>query len=351
MNALLGKSTPPTTESPFGSALRNAEFGSLFVPTPAPAPPAQNALAGLLGLIGQPSSSLPKPFSGLFSPPSINAVSGLLDAFGPAPPSTTQNLFAPFLTPAPVAPPVAPGRPLSRLAGLVAPPVAPARPAPMYAPATVKRKGFFSFHYADIWRVNNVRQSWKINCPGREDKRQFFDRSLWESVQRKNPEGLKSLIRGGMTHASVVCVLVGTETWERPWVRYEIARSVIDKKGLLAVHLNRLRHHQRQAPDMHGENPLDFMAVGSPKQGLYYLYERVWRQVVQNGQLTWGWQWEKYSKYSSPVPLPKYMQANPPKVGFVVPLSDVTAIYDYVAEEGHKNIGAWIDTAALRAGR
>ncbi|WP_171947751.1 TIR domain-containing protein [Bradyrhizobium erythrophlei] len=238
---------------------------------------------------------------------------------------------------------------MSRLADLVAP---PARPAPTYAPAAIKRKGFFSFHYADIMRVNNVRQSWKINCPGREDKRQFFDRSLWESVQRKNPEGLKNLIRGGMTHASVVCVLVGTETWARPWVRYEIARSVIDKKGLLSVHLNSLRHHQRQAPDVHGDNPLDYMAVGCPKQaGVYFLYERVLQQVVEAGQLKWQWRWEKYGKYTFAVPLPKFMQANPPKVGFVVPLSDVTAIYDYVAEEGHKNIGAWIDTAALRAGR
>ncbi|WP_035647111.1 TIR domain-containing protein, partial [Bradyrhizobium sp. ORS 285] len=116
----------------------------------------------------------------------------------------------------------------------------------------MKRKGFFSFHYADIIRVNNVRNAWKIHAPGREDKRQFFDRSLWESVQRKNPEGLKNLIRTGMVHASTVCVLVGTETWYRPWVRYEIARSVIYKKGLLAVHINGLRHHQRLTADDHG---------------------------------------------------------------------------------------------------
>ncbi|WP_316225176.1 MULTISPECIES: TIR domain-containing protein [unclassified Bradyrhizobium] len=285
------------------------------------------------------------------SPPPASAGSALLGAFGLAPPSPPQNPFAPFLTPDLVTPPAAPPRPLPRLSDLVAPPMAPASPAPTYAPASIKRKGFFSFHYADIIRVNNVRNAWKINAPGREDKRQFFDRSLWESVQRKNPDGLKNLIRGGMAHASVVCVLVGTETWARPWVRYEIARSVIDKKGLLAVHLNGLRHHQRLTADARGENPLDFMAVGSPKQGLHYLYERVWHQVVRNGQLTWDWRWEKYSKYSSPVPLPKYIQANPPRVGHVVPLSEVTAIYDYVAEEGHKNIGAWIDKAALRAGR
>jgi hypothetical protein len=308
VNALLGKSTLPTTESPFGSLLRNPGFGSLF--DPQPTPPPQNTLGGLLGMIGQPSPSVANPYSGLFLPFATNS-----------------------------------------LADLISPPVAPTKPAPIYAPATIKRKGFFSFHYADIMRVNNVRNAWKINAPGREDKRQFFDRSLWESVQRKNPDGLKNLIRTGMAHASAVCVLVGTETWSRPWVRYEIARSVIDEKGLLAVHINSLPHHHRMAPDGHGDNPLDYMAIGCPRQGVYFLYERVLRQVVQNGQVTWEWQWEKYSKFISPVPLPKYMQPNPPKVGFVVPLSNVTAIYDYVAEEGHKNIGAWIDTAALRTGR
>lgn len=325
VNALLGNSTLPNPEPQFGSLLRRTEFGSLFNPPPAPTPPPQNGLAGLLNTFAP-------------STPSTNALA--------------QNPFFPYPTFADlIAPPATPSKPLPRLFDLGAPPVAPARPAPTYAPATIKRKGFFSFHYADIMRVNNVRQVWKINAPGREDKRQFFDRSLWESVQRKNPEGLKNLIRSGMVHASAVCVLVGTETWSRPWVRYEIARSIIDKKGLLAVHINSLRHHQRLTADVHGDNPLDFMAIGCPRQGVYFLYERVLRQVVQFGQATWEWQWEKYSKFSSPVPLPKYMQANPPKVGFVVPLSDVTAIYDYVGEQGHKNIGAWIDTAALRAGR
>jgi Thoeris protein ThsB, TIR-like domain len=216
-------------------------------------------------------------------------------------------------------------------------------------PAPVKRKGFFSFHYVDIMRVNNVRNTWKINCPGREDKRQFYDRSLWESVQRENPEGLKDLIRRGMEHASVVCVLVGTETWSRPWVRYEIARSMIDKKGLLAVHINGLRHHQRLTSDAHGENPLYHMGVGCPKRGTYFLYERVGRPVLQYGQVVWQWNWQKYSKFASPVSVPKYMQA--PNEGEVAALSKVTAIYDYVAQQGHKNIGFWIDKAALHVGR
>ena len=31
--------------------------------------------------------------------------------------------------------------------------------------AAIKRKVFFSFHYDDIMRVNNVRNAWKIDHP------------------------------------------------------------------------------------------------------------------------------------------------------------------------------------------
>jgi hypothetical protein len=34
-----------------------------------------------------------------------------------------------------------------------------------------------------------------------------------------------------------------------------------------------------------------------------------------------------------------------------MPLSQNAAEYDYVQQLGNKNIGAWIDTAAIQAGR
>lgn len=299
---LTDASTPANSANPLSGALGlGKSFGS-------------NALAEIL-------SSEPRSFP---NPPPLGFGSALANpAFG----SSLHNISTPV-----------PAPPLY---------VPPPKPKPV-VPQT-KRKGFFSFHYDDIIRVNNVRNAWKINCPGREDKRQFYDRSLWESVQRENPEGLKGLIRRGMEHASVVCVLVGTHTWSRPWVRYEIARAVIEKKGLLAVHINGLRHHQRLTADANGENPLGFMGVGCPKQGIYYLYEHIGRPVLQYGQMVMQWQWERYSKYTMPVPVPKYIQA--PAEGKVVPLSAVTSSYDYVGGKGHENIGSWIDTAALRAGR
>jgi hypothetical protein len=109
--------------------------------------------------------------------------------------------------------------------------------------AAVKRKAFFSFHYDDIMRVNVVRNAWKIDHPDNALMRSFQDSSLWESRKLEGDDAVKRLIREGVEYTSAVCVLIGTETWLRRWVKYEIARAVIDGRGLLAVHLNSIRHH------------------------------------------------------------------------------------------------------------
>jgi hypothetical protein len=145
-----------------------------------------------------------------------------------------------------------------------------------------------------------------------------------------------------------MCVLVGTHTWSRRWVKYEIARSVVDGKGLLAIHINGLKHHKRQQPDALGFNPLKLMGVYKSPEGKFYIYEQ--REVVMNsytGQT--GWQWLEYADYTHPVCLPKYLAE--PSVGYVIPLSTGAHEYDHVADIGHKNLGSWIDLAAIRAGR
>lgn len=221
-----------------------------------------------------------------------------------------------------------------------------------------KRRAYFAFHFADIIRVNNVRQAWKIDHPDAPEMRSFYDSSLWERRQLEGPESLKNLIRDGVRYTSAVCVLVSSETWSRRWVRYEIARAVIDGRGLLAAHLNSIRHHVTRVPDPWGPNPLDYVGVGkvqpetpNPFLGYrnsltsllghaepkYYLFERT------------GNEWVRYKDYMSPVELPPYLID--PAPGRVALLSGGTAAYDYVSGDGHKNIGSWIDRAAEQVGR
>lgn len=214
--------------------------------------------------------------------------------------------------------------------------------------AATKRKAFFSFHYDDIMRVNNVRNAWKITHPDSALKRSFQDSSLWETRKLEGPEAIKRLIREGVEYTSAICVLIGTGTWQRQWVKYEIARSVIDGRGLLAVHINGINHHQRQTPDPLGYNPLHLIGVGKSQSGQFHLWEK--RQIVNPyplGQLEW--QWHRYEDYISEVPLPPYLME--PSVGYVMPLSSGAAEYNFALQDGHKNIGAWIDRAAQSVGR
>jgi len=216
------------------------------------------------------------------------------------------------------------------------------------AALTTKRKAYFAFHYDDIMRVNNVRNAWKIDHPESVLSRSFYDSSLWESKKLEGDEAVKALIRTGVQYTSAVCVLVGTETWSRRWVKYEIARAVIDGRGLLGVHINGLNHHQRRTPDQLGFNPLHLLGVYRHVNGQYYLYEK--KYVVVNllvGQREWRWQ--SYTDYTFPVKLPPYLSS--PSAGYIMPLSSGTSEYDFAAGQGHKNIGKWIDDAAVSAGR
>lgn len=205
-----------------------------------------------------------------------------------------------------------------------------------------KRRVFFSFHYDDIMRVNNVRNAWKITHPDSAAMRSFYDSSLWESKKLEGDEAVKRLIREGVEHTSAVCVLIGSGTWQRRWVRYEIARAIVDGRGLLGVHINGLNHHERRVPDAFGPNPLDNMAIGRVQEGLlgtakYHLYE--WAAGA----------WQRYADYQSAVPVPRWVSEA--RISGLLRLSQVTSTYDYCRQDGHKNIGAWVDAAASQAGR
>lgn len=283
----------------------------------------------------------------------------------PKPASHSLNLFAVAEALAPK--PSSPDNTLAALFALGAPPVGNAfgrfppslvgnslasnrpgnvpLPRPPVAYAPTRRKTFFSFHYADVIRVNNVRKSQEFRDTKSGLDIKFYDGSLWESVKLEGDEALKRLIRDGVQNTSVVCVLIGTETWTRPWVRYEIARSVIDKKALLAVDINGLNHHRDRVPCARGENPLAYMAVGKMRDGTYRLFEK--RRAIVSG--SWQWRWDRYDKYSGAIDLPRYLPA--PYVDYVTPLDRGTMRYDFVLQQGHKNIGGWIDLAAINAGR
>ena len=62
-----------------------------------------------------------------------------------------------------------------------------------------------------------------------------------------------------------------------------------------------------------------------------------------------GFEWRPYEDFTDPVSLPQYIPAI--SVGYVMPLSIHTLEYDAATHDAFNNIGAWIDAAAVQAGR
>ena len=86
------------------------------------------------------------------------------------------------------------------------------------------RRVFFSFHYErDVWRANVVRKSW-VTKPDRKTAG-FIDAAEFEKIQRQGDLAVKRWINSQLKETSVMGVLIGTETYTRRWVRYEIIKS------------------------------------------------------------------------------------------------------------------------------
>lgn len=95
------------------------------------------------------------------------------------------------------------------------------------------RNVFFSFHYEDVknFRVNVIRNSNIVKSGNTQTV--FSDGSLWEDAKRKNKLDLQNLISEvGLYDTSVTSVLIGSETYSRPWVRYEIVKSFEKGNGI-----------------------------------------------------------------------------------------------------------------------
>ena len=194
-------------------------------------------------------------------------------------------------------------------------------------------------------RVNKVRQSGKIGFDEEKNPREFYDRSILEQREITDPDGLKRLMREGVEHSSVVCVLTGTGTWDSRWVKYEIARAVIDSKGSLNIDINGLTHHKTSLANLPGLNPLESIRIPI----VNFIFGRSnWSWSIEQN-IRYEWNWRPYGDYTTSVSLPRYLKA--PSIGYILPLSVGARSYNYVNDVGGKNIGSWIDSAASQARR
>ena len=114
-----------------------------------------------------------------------------------------------------------------------------------------KRQIFYSFHFDnDVMRVHQIR-----NIGAIEDNKPISPND-WERIKRKGKAAVEKWIDDNMKYHSCVVVLVGEETADRPWVKYEIEKAWNESKGLLGIYIHNIKC-PRNGKGRKGKNPFD----------------------------------------------------------------------------------------------
>lgn len=195
------------------------------------------------------------------------------------------------------------------------------------------RNVYFSFHYQDVidFRANVVRNSDKFRKKGDV----FRDSSIWEEAKEKQVNKIKSLINNELKGSSVTCVLIGSETYSRRWVRYEIAKSFEMGKGQVGVGINWIKGKDGKIKFI-GENPFKYLALKVGKDGKEIeLFEKI------EGK------WVRYKD----LPIIKNTYFKEKDFGREFTFFRLYERYSYNWDNGKDNFQKWIEEAARNAGR
>lgn len=115
----------------------------------------------------------------------------------------------------------------------------------------MKRKVFYSFHYDnDVMRTQLIRNIGMLegNTP--------VSANDWETVKRGGENAVKKWIDDNMKYKDCVVVLIGSDTANRKWVKYEICKAWNEGKGLFGIYIHNLKD-PRTGTCQKGANPFD----------------------------------------------------------------------------------------------
>lgn len=186
------------------------------------------------------------------------------------------------------------------------------------------KRVFFSFHYQDVidFRANVVRNH-KLT-KGKSSG--YFDSSIWEDAKKTSDLALKRLINGEIKNTSVTCVLVGSNTYERRWVDYEIMASLKKGNDILAIHINNIEGKDGKTKSK-GNNPLYYLG---------YSYDDTGKKVSLHIYLKSGW--KKYSDLDGW----SVSEVAVGKRNKIFRLSTIYSVYDWIDDDGFNKFSDWI---------
>lgn len=122
--------------------------------------------------------------------------------------------------------------------------------------AFTKRRTFFSFYFAD-----DAQRAGQVRNMGMVDGDAPVSDNDWEQVKRGGDAAIQRWIDGQLSGKSCTVVLIGTNTYSRKWVKYEIEKSWASGKGLMGIHIHGLKTMQGQTAAK-GPNPFQYVVVG-----------------------------------------------------------------------------------------
>lgn len=114
------------------------------------------------------------------------------------------------------------------------------------------RRVFFSFKYKDVSRAMVVRNSWVTQ--GKEAAG-FIDAAEFEKLKKQGDTAIKNWIDKQLEGTSVTVVLVGKETGDSRWVKYEIENSIAIGNGLLGIDISMIKDLQGNTSERCGQIP------------------------------------------------------------------------------------------------
>jgi hypothetical protein len=187
------------------------------------------------------------------------------------------------------------------------------------------KRVYFAFHYQDVidFRANVVR---KHNFAEGVESAGYYDHSIWEEAKKTSPEALKKLIDTELEGTSVTVVLIGSDTWQRRWVRYEIFQSVWRSNSILGIHINSIKGKDKLTKPL-GINPFEYMGL----------------EFDPNGQTARPYEWTNGGWHYNPDKGIYNLATQPhPLKGQDVKLSRWYPAYDWVTDNGYDNFSSWI---------
>jgi len=114
------------------------------------------------------------------------------------------------------------------------------------------RKVFFSFKYEDLSRAIIVRDAWVTQ--GKEAAG-FIDEAGFKKLESLGDGAIWSWIDKQLIGTSVTVVLVGDQTCNSRWVKYEIKKSIEMGNGLLGIDVSKIKDSHGKTTERCGQIP------------------------------------------------------------------------------------------------